>query len=459
MLYRLCLQAHWYQSTRGLANRAYEHLFQAKVGRQRRPVMRVDEVAGNSASEAIDELERENAELRASLRRSRASSGRAAGAIVLVVIGSLVLPLAAGALWLRTSVLSPSDYVETVGPLASDPAVQQAAGSRVSETVIETIGLEELARDALPDDAAFLSSAIARGGEVLVEGVATDLIASDRFRTLWDEANRTAFTAVAELLAGRDEGALQTADGRVVVSLEGAAQQVLDTVAGDFDLDADALMGDEPLDAEIVLFESEELADLQGLARLVDRASWMTVLVALVAFAGAIALAPRRPRALVWVGVGMSVSMLLCLIGFSWAREIYEAGLVDAAVDRDAALAAFDVLSRFLHRILRALFVLGLVFVFIGWITGDGARAERARAAGERLFGRAVEATDERFALGPIPGWIASNAGVLQVATVGIAGLVIVWWHRPTGLVVLTIFVLCVASLGAIRAFGRLASE
>ena len=57
--------------------------------------------------------------------------GRTTASIALVVIASVLLPLAGATVWVRNLVLDSARYVDTVAPLSSNPAVREAVATRV----------------------------------------------------------------------------------------------------------------------------------------------------------------------------------------------------------------------------------------------------------------------------------------------------------------------------------------
>src|ERR671919_870643 len=69
--------------------------------------------------------------------------------IVLAVLASLLALVAIVARYARSEVLDTDRYVATVGPLASDPAVQEVVAARVSDRIIGRLDVEELTSDAL----------------------------------------------------------------------------------------------------------------------------------------------------------------------------------------------------------------------------------------------------------------------------------------------------------------------
>ena len=87
-------------------------------------------------------LETENARLRATATvpppaapvapRPRRKVGRSTAAVVLILIGALLAPIAVVGSWARGLVVDTDRYVDTVAPIAEDPLVQSAVANRIT---------------------------------------------------------------------------------------------------------------------------------------------------------------------------------------------------------------------------------------------------------------------------------------------------------------------------------------
>ena len=62
-----------------------------------------------------------------------------------LLIGCLLLPVAAVALWARTVIFDTDRYVATVAPLARDPAVRNAVADRITAEVFAALNIEAFA--------------------------------------------------------------------------------------------------------------------------------------------------------------------------------------------------------------------------------------------------------------------------------------------------------------------------
>ena len=107
-----------------------------------------------SADRAVEPGHALSAEERAEYERLRRHAGvrhrrlRKAGAAVLLVVTLLLAPLAVVAAWVQETVADTDRYVETVAPLASEPAVQQVVIDRLTNEVVKNVDVKAVT-DAL----------------------------------------------------------------------------------------------------------------------------------------------------------------------------------------------------------------------------------------------------------------------------------------------------------------------
>ena len=115
-------------------------------------------------------------------------------AALLIIVASLLAPFAVGALWAERTITETDTFVETLAPLADDPAVQQTVATEVSTALIDAIDAKTRVAEALsqlngplagvrPDSA--IAEAIASGINGAIESGVTSYTQSDRFGDAW----------------------------------------------------------------------------------------------------------------------------------------------------------------------------------------------------------------------------------------------------------------------------------
>jgi hypothetical protein len=152
-------------------------------------------------------------------------------AVLLIVVGCVLAPLAGVAVWARNQVTNTDRYVRTVAPLASDPAIQQAIADQITTQIfsyLDVKGLTDQAVDALAarglrpqvaDQLRGLGGSVASGIQGFVRTEVDKIVQSQAFADAWVQANRVAHQALVKALTGQG-GETVTVEGDTVTLKE-----------------------------------------------------------------------------------------------------------------------------------------------------------------------------------------------------------------------------------------------
>jgi hypothetical protein len=171
----------------------------------------------------VTELRRERDVLAARVeqlehRRGTGRRLRHIAVALLLVIGTLAFTLSAVGWWARRNVSDTEIWMERVGPLAEDPAVQAALGAWLGDEVIQLINPRELFEEVLPERGQLLAVPLSGAVDNFVRERIDRFLASDRFERLWRAANETAHRAAVRVLRGESDVVLAQGD-KVVINL------------------------------------------------------------------------------------------------------------------------------------------------------------------------------------------------------------------------------------------------
>ena len=275
---------------------------------------------------------------------SRTVQVRSLLSVALAVLGALVLPFAVAAFYGREQVVDPDAFAGRALTALDEPAVRAA--------------LERETLVAIEDR--FGARAVAGVEDVLRPGIEA-VVASDEFRRLFEEA-----VLETRLFFLVREGSVATLDLDAAVpilreELRAADPRLARRLPEQLDLQLELVRRDDTA-ADPLLSNAE-----------VRRLGVLLPLLAMAAFAGSIAVAPRRERALIVVGMATTVAAACLGVGLALSREL--------AVDRVEAGALFDVYFNDLYTWALVLAVAGLVVIAVGsWLARRSAR--RARSSG-----------------------------------------------------------------------------
>ncbi|WP_324788124.1 hypothetical protein [Streptomyces sp. H51] len=409
------------------------------------------------------------------LRRAAAARhrvARRAGASVLLLLALLLAPVAVVAAWVHDEVTDTDRYVQTVAPLASDPAVQKAVTDRLTERVVANVDVEAVtaslsnaladagAPPAVVDRSKALAGPLRAAVTDVVHRTVSRVVTSDAFQQAWEVSNRRAHAAVVNMLTGENKGALRAQGDTVVLDLGTVVDQVKQRLV---DAGFEKATAIPAPDRQIVLFQADRLSEAQAGMRLLDVVgSWLPVLTVVLA-ALAVWTAPAHRLMLLVTATGVGVMMVLLLVALAVFRRVYLDAVPPTALPPDAAATIYDTFVRFLRDSTRTLLVVAVITALAAYLYGPGraARAVRSVAGrGTTGAGRALRRTGLRT--GPAGRWLDAHRAWTTGAVVTAGVLVLVLWNHPTvgavalvlGLVLVAMTVLAVLAATAETAPG-----
>ena len=380
-----------------------------------------------------------------------------------LVLGCVLAPVSVASVWVHNILADTDTYVETVAPIAEEPAVQAALADEVTAVVLDNLDLRQLTSDALtslsevegipPRVAATLPALavpISSGIESFTHDQVQRALASDRFATVWAEVNRVAHEQVVRLLEGEQGGAVSAQGDTITLNLGPVIEQVSQQM-----VDAGFTLASKipTVDHEFTLVQSDAVTKAQSAYRLLDTLGTWLPFVSLGLIAAGVLLARDRWRALVRGALGVTAAMVLLGVGLALARTWYVNTTPADILTSEAAGEVFDDLVRFLRTSLRAVAVLGLVVAVAAFLSGRSPQAARARGGLERGFAR-LRRSGERatgWEVGPLGTWITAHRRALRVTVVGLGAVVLLVWSTPTAWVVLWTALAVVLALGILQ--------
>lgn len=370
----------------------------------------------------------------------------------LVVVGCLLVPLSLSAVWVRNTLLDTDNYVSTVGPLASNPDIQKALATDLTNAIFTRGDVNQRIEDALPSGAGVLAAPIASAVQNATEAAALRLFESDRFATLWENANARAHPRVVAVLTGGGPR-VSTEDGTIAINTE----QIFENVKARLDAKGITLLDDATLPEskqQFVLFQSKTLADAQGLVDLLQKLAWFLPVLALAGFAGGIGLSGRRRRTVLRATLGVALAVALQLVLLKTGRDLYLNAVTSKKLPEGAAGAVWDQLTSMLRTSGITVVVLALIVAAAAWIAGPGPAPTQFRAWWRRALGTSSNDADAHPP-SALAAFVARSTSLLRGIGVAIALLVLILWKHPTALTVLGVAVLLVVYLVVVELIGR----
>jgi hypothetical protein len=365
---------------------------------------------------------------------------------LIVALAILVFAVAVPGAWARRTVLNTDRYVEIVGPLAQDPAVQDVLTDRTTDRIMDLLDIQPLILDVFPARGSFLVGPLESAIQGFVRDQVQRVYQSDAFATFWTEANRFVHSRVLLVLDGGSEE-ISVVEGKVLLNLlplvNLALVQIESVADGLFGRDVDipeigpndipaeaierleaAFGRDLPDDfGQVVVYDAEELGAIQTSVRLFERLVFVAVVLVLILVALALWLSRRKRRTLVQLMAGFAIVLV---IERRLAIAATEQALDRMRPDGRAAGQAFtDRLLDSLFSYTGWLLAIALVVLLVALITGPYPWAVATRRWAIDL-GRGIGGTVTAERAGsPAMAWIGAHRDALMLGVAILAGLIL----------------------------------
>lgn len=412
---------------------------------------------GDGASaDRVDDVERLRAERDALSQRVEALESRPQrrrrasriAAAVCVTIAVLLFAVTIPATWARRTLLNTDRYVATVGPLASDPAVQEYLARTLTAQLFAALDVQDRLStrlEAREPRLVFLAGPITSAVQGFVEERLRTLLSSETFARIWAEANRFVHAEVVAALEGGGE-TVQVQGGQVVLNLLPLVNRVLanmTTLVTDLvghrvtlpEISAEEIPSQAVARLEgalgidlperfgtVVVYDSD---DLKAVQQAVDRASRLIVLLVVLLVllaAAAIWVSPRKRRTVLQLATATAVILVL-----ERRFAIAEANSVVAGVKPENQAAARAVVDQVLGGLLRYtgwFLAIALVVLVVGLLSGPYPWARRSRRWFAQLGRVVVDPVGGREATGATV-WIAAHRDALMLGGAALAAIVL----------------------------------
>lgn len=352
--------------------------------------LRADRVAGGDAGGGAD------AAASVEVKPARRRWGRTAAAVVLVVVGLLLAPVAVISAWARLELVDTERFVATFAPLAEDPAVQAYIGDQVTAAIEEQVDIPALTSDLfdglqaldLPpraqDALQLLEGPATQGLQSLVSSVVDRVVESPAFADVWATALRVSHRQFVAAIQGDPDAALSIGgDGAISVQLGPVIEAVKDRLEQQGVGFASAI---PVVERSIVVAQNDAFVLVQTVYTLAVAAGTWLPWITLAFLVAGVLVARRRAPALVWTAGGLALTMLILASGVGIGRAFFIGAVSPSIMPADAAIALYDGLVELMLSTILALFVLALSVAVIAWFSGPWRPARATRGFAESGF-------------------------------------------------------------------------
>src|SRR4051812_2177515 len=306
-------------------------------------------------------------------------------AVVLVVLGCVLAPVAGLAVWTNNQVSNTDRFVRSVSPLVDDPDVQAALTNRITATIFQYVDVQVLAKEGVDALVAQgLPAELGPGLETLtptltsaVTGFVHDrvaqLVASPAFASAWNAAIRQVHSTGNAILSGDSKSIVVKGD-EVVMDLAPFIDLAKQRLS---DAGLTIVQRVPEVHPTVNLAKADTLVRAQTAYSTLNTVAGVLPWLVLMFFAVGVYLARNRFRALVGVGLGLALSMVVLAVGLLVARSLLVNAVPTAA--SPATASGFDIGVTYLRGGPRTLPGLGRGLALAGFLAGRSETAVRIR--------------------------------------------------------------------------------
>ncbi|GAA1957497.1 hypothetical protein [Microbacterium aquimaris] len=350
----------------------------------------------------IERLRAENADLRSqsvdppdaetvpSDRVARTGWWRALISAVCIVLAGILVPVSVVGTWARAELVSEDAFVQTFGPLADDPDVQQLVIDQASAAVNEAVDVAGITNDVidgvqsldLPPTASsaldLLRQPAVQGVQGLIDSAITGVVQSDAFPQVWRTALVASHRALVAAATGDDTTAIAIDDtGALGIQLG----PIIDELKTQLSDQGFGLASSIPtIDQTIVIVQADGLLLVGTIYNIAVAAGYWIPFIALGLAAVGVLVARRRSTALLGVGVAITIGAGLLAVALTSAAAVLSLNAPSLGIPARTLEAIYYTVVGAMRDTATVLTFLGVVVAVAAWLSGRWAPARRVRA-------------------------------------------------------------------------------
>ena len=395
-------------------------------------------------------------------------------AVVFIVIAVLAFSAATPGVWARRTVYNSNRYLAVVGPLASDPAIQEALARQLTLAVFTATDVQAKVQAAIAERApklAFIAGPLTSSLQGFVQDQAQKVLASDQFQQFWVNANTLLQHQVVAVLDGSSD-VLQVQGNQVVFNYLPLLNQALEQLSGTLSailnrpitlptITADTVPSEAiaslqtalgvtlpPNFGSVTLFQGDELTSVQDAVSTFNKILILAIVLFIIGAALALILSTNRRRTLLQL-----LTALIVVVVLERRFAIAEANNVVSMAKPENQAAVQAIIGAFLSSLLlatkRILWVLFVVLI-VAVVTAPYPWAVRARAWVAEV-GRAGVGAMRGTEVGPAAAWVGARRDALMLAGAIVAAIILLFASISLGWFLVLAIVLVLYELAVYR--------
>lgn len=379
-------------------------------------------------------------------------------AAVLIVVGSLLAPVALVSSWARIALTDTDAFVSQYEGLADDPAIQQYVTDEALIAINDAVDIPQITSDvidgvtnlgtgpAATDALEMLKGPAASGVQSILTNGVTRFVESAAFADVWESALRVSHTQVTAALAN-DPNAAITLDAAGGIGIQ--IGPIIDAVKTALVNQGFELAAKIPsVDRTIVVAQSDAIPIIQlAYGITITVGTWLPW-VSLLLLATGVIVARRRVVALIWAAVALALAMVITLSGFAAGSLASITALSPETLPANVVGVLYETIAEDMRATAIAVLVLAIVVIIVAWCAGPFRLPRKMRARAVSAAG-AIRAAAQRHGIttGRFGEWMYRQRRLLRAAVAVIASAVIVFVRPITPSLIIWTLVVAVLAI------------
>ncbi|MFP3466219.1 hypothetical protein [Leifsonia sp. SIMBA_070] len=387
-------------------------------------------------------------------------------ATVLIVLGSVLAPLAVVSSWAKVQLTDTDSFVATYAPLVHDAGVQAFITDETVKAVQEHVDIPQVTSQVIDGITGLgtgpvatkaldsLKGPLAQGIVSLMQSTVQRFVASPAFAQVWQQALRTSHDQLVATMQNNPKAAVTVgADGSVGIQLAPIIERVKQLLVAQGLTFANQI---PTVDRTITVAQNSSIPTLQlfyGLA--VAAGAWLPW-VAIGLLALGVIVARRRALALIWAAVALGLAMALTLSAIAVGRLVFVSSASPSLVPTRLAQTLYSTVTDAMIATSVAVLVLAVAVALVGWFAGPFGVPRRLRG----FFGAGVawvrqSAENHGITTGRVGEWMYAQRVLLRTAVAVIAAAVVLFVRPLTPALIIWTLVLAALVVAVLELVQR----
>ncbi|MEY9952659.1 hypothetical protein [Leifsonia sp. EB34] len=359
-------------------------------------------------------------------------------AVVLIVIGAILAPVAVVASWAKVQLTDTDAFVATYAPLANDPGVQAYVTDETVKVIQQHVDIPQLTSQVIDGITGLgtgpvatraleaLKAPLAQGIVSLIQTTVGRFVASDAFAQVWQDALRVSHNQLVATMQGNPQAAIAIGkDGSVGIQLGPIIDKVKQQLVDQGISFASRI---PTIDKTITVAQNSSIPTLQVFYNLAVVAGAWLPWVSIGLLALGVIVARRRAVALIGAASALAIAMIVVISAIAIGQIVFIASASPKLVPAGVATTLYTTVSTAMKDTGVAVLVLAIVVALVGWYAGPFAVPRKLRG----FFGSGVtwvRESAERHGIttGRVGEWLYTQRVLLRAAIAVIAAAIVLF--------------------------------